>query len=163
MLDFDPKILIVQIITFLLGMILIWKVFIKMFLGMIDKRAAEVKAALENAEKNRADTEEMKAEYLKHLEEIEKRVQEAIKDATKEGIEVKNEIILKARQEAKNILDKTYEKIGIEKDKMLKELRTEVVKMSVSIAEKVIKENITKKVDDKLVDEVLSEIEKGGG
>ncbi|MEI7904615.1 MAG: F0F1 ATP synthase subunit B [Candidatus Firestonebacteria bacterium] len=163
MLDFDPKILIVQIVTFLLGMILIWKVFIKMFLGMIEKRAAEVKTALENAEKNKADTEEMKAEYLKHLEEIEKRVQEAIKDATKEGIEVKNEIILKARQEAKNILDKTYEKIGIEKDKMLKELRTEVVNMSISIAEKVIKENITKKVDDKLVDEVLSEIEKGGG
>ena len=161
MLEFDPKILIVQIITFLIGMLLIWKVFIKMFLGMIEKRAAEVKATLENADKNRLDSETLKAEYQKHLNDIEMRIQQAIKDATKEGIEVKNDIILRARQEAKTILDKTYEKIDLEKEKMLKELKDEVVKMSVNIAEKVIKENITKKVDEKLINEVLSEIEKG--
>jgi len=161
MLEFDPKILIAQLVTFIIGMILIWKIFIKMFLRMIDKRAADVKAAIEQAEKNRIDAETLKAEYQKHLDEIEKKIQQAVTAATKEGIEVKNDIILKARQEAKAILDKTFEKIDLEKEKMLKELKAEVVNMSVSLAEKVIKENITKKVDERMLDEVLADIEKG--
>jgi F-type H+-transporting ATPase subunit b len=159
-LSLDLWTLIAQIITFIIGMVLIYFIFVKYFVGLIDKRAAEVKATVENAEKTRLTAESLRAEYQKNLEEIEKRIQQAVKEATKEGLEVKNDIILKARQEAKDILEKTYEKISLEKEKMLKELKDEVVDMSVLLAEKIIKENITKKVDGKLVDEVLAEIEK---
>ncbi len=162
MLNFEPYILLVTIITFLIGMVLIWNVFLKRFLRVLEDRAAGVKDNIESAEKNKTEAESLRLEYQKHLDEIDKKVQRAIKDATKEGIELKNEIILKARQEAKNVLDKTYEKIDLEKEKMLKELKTEVVNMSVTIAEKIIKENLSHKVNDRMVDEVLAEIERGG-
>jgi F-type H+-transporting ATPase subunit b len=162
MLDLDVKIIVIQLVTFLVGMVLIWKFFVKYFLDIIAKRAADVKSVIEQAENNNREAEKLKAEYMKHIDDIEKQIQQAIKDATKEGIDVKNEIILKARQEAKAILDRTYEKIGLEKEKMLKELKNEVVNMSVNLAEKLIKEKIGGKVDDRLVDEALAEISKGG-
>ncbi len=162
MLNFEPYILLATIITFLIGMVLIWNVFLKRFLKVLEDRAAGVKENIESAEKNKTESENLRLEYQKHLDEIDKKVQQAIKDATKEGIELKNDIILKARQEAKDVLDKTYEKINLEKEKMLKELRIEVVNMSVAIAEKLIKENLSHKVNDRIVDEVLAEIEKGG-
>ncbi|MFH1824757.1 MAG: F0F1 ATP synthase subunit B [Candidatus Firestonebacteria bacterium] len=158
MLDIDWKILAIQIVTFIIGMVLIWKVFVKYFLKILSERATNIKQTLNNIEQQKNEVQKLKGDYEKNLAEIDKKIQEGVKIATKEGIEVKNEIILKAREEAKAILDKTYEKIEIEKEKMFKELRTEVANLAVSIAEKVIRESIDKKTQEKLIDGILEEI-----
>jgi F-type H+-transporting ATPase subunit b len=156
----DWSILIIQIITFIIGMVLIWKIFVKYFLKILSERASSIKQTLSDIDKQKIEVEKLKLEYQRNLEEIDKKIQEGVRIATKEGIEVKNEIILKAREEAKAILDRAYEKIELEKEKMLKELRAEVANLAVSIAEKVIKESINKKTQEKLIDEILQEIGK---
>ncbi len=162
MLNFDAYILLATIVTFILGMVLIWNVFIKRFIKALEDRAAGIKDNIESAEKSKSEAEKLRLEYQNNLDEIDKKMQLIIKDATKTGIDLKNEIIQKARQEAKDVLDKTYEKIDLEKEKMLKELKTDVVNMSVNIAEKLIKENLSAKVNDRMVDEVIAELEKDG-
>ena len=68
--------------------------------------------------------------------------------------------MLRAREEAKLLLVKTGEKLEIEKEKMLKEMRIEITNLALSIAEKVLKENVGKQQQEKLVADLLKELEK---
>lgn len=159
-LNVDIGILVIQVITFLLGMILIWQIFLKKFSTKLKERSDYIKNTLESVAQQKIEVETLKADFQKQLETIDKKFQEKIREATKEGSEIKNDIILRAREEAKLLLEKTGEKLEIEKEKMLKEMRIEVTNLGLSIAEKVIKETIDKSHQEKLVEELLKELEK---
>ena len=159
-LNVDIGILVIQVITFLLGMILIWQIFLKKFSTKLKERSDYIKNTLESVAKQKIEVEDLKADFQKQLETIDKKFQEKIREATKEGSEIKNDIVLRAREEAKLLLEKTGEKLEIEKEKMLKEMRIEVTNLALAMAEKVIKEHIDKNRQEKLVEELLKELEK---
>ncbi len=159
-LNVDLGILIIQVITFLLGMILIWQVFLKKFSKKLSERSAHIKDTLDEIAKQKIEVEALKADFQKQLETIDKKFQDKIREATKEGSEIKNDLVLRAREEAKLLLVKTGEKLEIEKEKMLKEMRIEITNLALSIAEKVLKENVGKQQQEKLVADLLKELEK---
>ena len=159
-LNIDLGILAIQVITFLLGMILIWQVFLKKFSKKLAERSDYIKNTLESVARQKIEVEALKADFQKQLETIDKRYQEKIREATKEAMDIKNDIVLQAREESKSLLEKTGEKLEIEKEKMLKEMRIEVTNLALAIAEKVLKENIDKNRQEKIVEELLKEFEK---
>ncbi len=159
-LNVDLGILAIQVITFLLGMILIWQVFLKKFSKKLAERSDYIKNTLESVARQKIEVEALKADFQKQLETIDKRYQEKIREATKEAMDIKNDIVLQAREESKSLLEKTGEKLEIEKEKMLKEMRIEVTNLALAIAEKVLKENIDKNRQEKIVEELLKEFEK---
>ncbi|OGF45150.1 MAG: ATP synthase F0 subunit B [Candidatus Firestonebacteria bacterium RIFOXYA2_FULL_40_8] len=159
-LSIDLPLILINLGTFLIGMVLIWFVFLKGFSKKMQDRADLIKNTIDSAEKQKIDVEKLKADYEKQIETIEKKFQEKIREATKEGHEIKNDIILKAREEAKELLEKTKEKLAIEKEKMLKEMRLEVANLGISIAEKVIKQSINKEAQDKIIADITKEVEK---
>ncbi|OGF47599.1 MAG: ATP synthase F0 subunit B [Candidatus Firestonebacteria bacterium RIFOXYC2_FULL_39_67] len=158
-LSVDLPLILINIATFLAGMVLIWFVFLKGFSKKMQDRTDLIKNTIDSAEKQKIDVEKLKAEYEKQLETIEKKFQEKIREATKEGNEIRNDIVLKAREEAKELLEKTKEKLDIEKEKMLKEMRIEVATLGITIAEKVIKQSINKETQDKIVEDIIKEVE----
>lgn len=159
-LNVDLGILVIQVITFLLGMILIWQVFLKRFSKKLTERSDYIKDTLDSVARQKIEVEALKADFQKQLEKIDKTFQEKIREATKEGSEIKNDIVLRAREEAKLLIEKTGEKLEIEKEKMLKEMRIEISNLALSIAEKALKEKIAKHYQKKLVEDLLKEIEK---
>ena len=159
-LNVDLGILAIQVITFLLGMILIWQVFLKKFSKKLAERSDYIKTTLDSVALQKIEVEALKADFQKQLETIDKRYQEKIREATKEAMDIKNDIVLQAREESKLLLEKTGEKLEIEKEKMLKEMRIEVTNLALAIAEKVLKENIDKIRQEKIVEELLKEFEK---
>ena len=58
------------------------------------------------------------------------------------------------------LLEKTKEKLGIEKEKMLKEMRLEVAGLGIKIAEKVIKESVNKETQDRIIADIVKEVER---
>ncbi|OGF51567.1 MAG: ATP synthase F0 subunit B [Candidatus Firestonebacteria bacterium GWA2_43_8] len=159
-LSVDLPLILIQLGTFLLGMVLIWFVFLKGFSKKMQDRADLIKNTIEAAEKQKIDVEKLKLDYENQLETIEKKYQEKIREATKEGTEIKNSIVLQAREEAKVLLEKTKEKLGIEKEKMLKEMRLEVAGLGIKIAEKVIKESVNKETQDRIIADIVKEVER---
>ena len=159
-LSVDLPLILIQLGTFLLGMVLIWFVFLKGFSKKMQDRADLIKNTIEAAEKQKIDVEKLKLDYENQLETIEKKYQEKIREATKEGSEIKNSIVLQAREEAKVLLEKTKEKLGIEKEKMLKEMRLEVAGLGIKIAEKVIKESVNKETQDRIIADIVKEVER---
>ena len=127
--------------------------------GMVEKRNRRISDSLEAAR--------MAEEALAHLTEEKDRVlaetrleQERL---MKEAVAERDRVILqaqtKAREEADRILAETRERIQEEKEAAIKELRNEVALISMSIAEKVVRKELSagagqKELVDRLVDKV---------
>ncbi len=127
--------------------------------GMVEKRNRRISDSLEAAR--------LAEEALAHLEEEKDRVlvetrmeQERL---MKEAAAERDRMILRAqtqaREEAEKILAETREKIQEEKESAMRELRNEVALLSISIAEKVVRKELSsadgqKDLVNRLVDEV---------
>ena len=64
--------------------------------------------------------------------------------------------------QSQELLRQAEERIAIEKAKAFKELRQEVVNLSVGIAEKTIREALTPELNQRLVANALDQMEKKG-
>ncbi|MEK6647123.1 MAG: F0F1 ATP synthase subunit B [Candidatus Firestonebacteria bacterium] len=159
MVDIDLKILLVQLATFLLGLVLLWKIFYKRLTKIMETRSEKIKSDIENAEKFKTEMNELKQKYEKELGSIEVKLQELTRQAIKEGQIIKEEIISTAREEAKQTILQTKEKLGMEKEKTLKEIKDEIINISMSAAEKILKQNLNKETNKKLVEDFITQIE----
>ena len=127
--------------------------------GMVEKRNRRISDSLEAAR--------MAEEALAHLTEEKDRVlaetrleqERLMKEAAAERDRVILQAQTKAREEADKILADTRERIQEEKEAAIKELRNEVALISMSIAEKVVRKELStgagqKELVDRLVEKV---------
>jgi F-type H+-transporting ATPase subunit b len=66
---------------------------------------------------------------------------------------------LKAKKEADGQLEKAKNQISVEKDKALLEIRQEVVDLSIAVAEKIIKKNISKDDNASIIEDSLNKLD----
>ena len=72
---------------------------------------------------------------------------------------LKEDIVLKAKKEADGQLEKAKNQISVEKDKALLEIRQEVVDLSITVAEKIIKKNISKDDNASIIEDSLNKLD----
>ena len=73
---------------------------------------------------------------------------------------LKDETLDVAKEQAKQIASEAEKQINIEKDKAIAEIKSEVVNLSMRIAEKLINKNISPEDNKALIDESLSNVEE---
>jgi F-type H+-transporting ATPase subunit b len=136
----------------LLGLILYRPV-----MKMLDERSKRIKESMERAEAT-------KEEYAHAEEEVKRLVSKAREDgqalvtqATQIGERLKEEAKDGAREEAQAIIERTRAELQEERDRIIDDLRREFVDISISAAEKVIKETLDKKMHRRLIEEALEE------
>ncbi len=71
---------------------------------------------------------------------------------------MKESTLLKAKEEAVTNLEQAKEQIQVEKDKAIAEIKGEVVGLSLSIAEKLVKKNLNEEDNKSLINESLKHI-----
>lgn len=134
-----------------------WPVIIK----MMDKRASTIDEGVENAREAKEQLENARAEADKYMREAQARQQDMLRDAAK----MKTEIIEQARKEAAVAAQREMDAAKIAIDQARKEaesqLRNEVGKFSIEIAEKMMRTKMNSdKAQTELVNKLLDEIEK---
>ena len=67
---------------------------------------------------------------------------------------------MKAKKEADGQLEKAKNQISVEKDKALLEIRREIVDLSITVAEKIIKKNISKDDNASIIEDSLNKLDK---
>jgi F-type H+-transporting ATPase subunit b len=124
---------------------------------MLDERSKRIKESMER-------TEATKEEYARAEEEVKKLISKAREDgqalvsqASQMGERLKEEAKEGARKEAQVIVDRTRVELEEERDRIIDDLRREFVDISISAAEKVIKETLDKERHRKLIEETLEE------
>ncbi len=157
--DFSPGLFIVQTIL-LLGLIfLLVKFAWKPIMNSLDERETGIQDALAAAEKARADMQNLQADNEKMIQEARAEREAMLKEAR----EIKDKMIADSKEQAKIEGDKMIQQAQatIESEKMaaVAEIKGQVAELSVSIAEKLIKEQLAGKDKQmKLVDTLLGDI-----
>ena len=112
----------------------------------------ELDREVDLASKKKRDEEE-------RLKSLEGGVEERRKRATDDAASLRTQLAKEAEEAAARAMQKAKLEAEIEHQKMLLELRNEVVAVSFDAAETVLKEKVTREVQDRLVDRFLEDIE----
>jgi len=145
-------------ITFLLLLFILRKFAWKPILGAVSDREEGIKKALASAEKARLEMQNLQADNERILKEARAEREALLKEAR----EIKAKIVADAKDEAQTQANKMIEQaqiaIASEKKSAMAELKNHVASLSVEIAEKMVREQLSSKDKQlKLVEELLGE------
>jgi vacuolar-type H+-ATPase subunit H len=93
-------------------------------------------------------------------EEARAEAQTILSEGKAASAKLKDEILNDAKEKAKSIAADATKQIQVEKEKAIAEIKSEVVNLSLSVAEKLIKKNLSAEDNKVLIDESLSHVKK---
>jgi F-type H+-transporting ATPase subunit b len=148
-----------QTILFGLLLFLLWKFAWKPILNAVNDREDGIKDALAAAENAKKEMQNVTADSEKLLKEARAERETLLKEAR----EIKDRLIAESKDQAKVEGDKMIKQaqatIESEKKAAVADIKNQVAELSVNIAEKVIKEQLSNKDKQlKLVDDMLGDI-----
>lgn len=148
-----------QTVLFGLLLFLLWKFAWKPILNAVNEREDGIKDALAAAEDAKKEMQNVTADSERLLKEARAEREAMLKEAR----EIKNKLIADSKEQAKVEGDKMIKHaqaaIESEKKAAVADIKSQVANLSVEIAEKVIKEQLSDKSKQlKLVDDLLGDI-----
>jgi F-type H+-transporting ATPase subunit b len=146
LLKVDPGLLLWTIITFIVLVLIMWRAAWKPLVDALDVRAEKVRSDIENAEKNRIESEQLLAEHERMMDRAKEEATKIIAEGKSDAEKLKDSIVARANSEAKELTERAKKEIFLAKEKALDELKAEVVILSTEIASKIIAKNL--KPDD---------------
>jgi len=128
-LGIEPKLLIAQIVNFLIIVFVLSKLLYKPILSMLEKRKKEIEEGLKLTEKMREEEEKFQQKKQKMLETTRGEAASILEEARKQAKEEEKEIIAVAHKEADIIIVKgkaEAERVRIEMEKGVKKSAIEL-------------------------------------
>ena len=160
LVQLDPGLFVWTILTFLLLLTVLTKFAWNPLLKMLKDREELIRSSLEDAEKAQTELAKLNAEGEKIINKARAEAQEILSQCKSSAATLKEEILKDAKEKAKVIADNAEKQILVEKEKAIEEIKSEVVNLSLSVAEKLIKKNISVEDNKALIDESLSQVKK---
>ena len=157
--DFSPGLFIILTVLLLILIGLMVKFAWKPILNSLEERESGIEDALAAAENAKKEMQNLQADNKKLLKEAVAERDQLMKEAR----EMREKIIAEAKDDAKEVTQTLIENaqaaIAQEKQAAIAELKKNVADLSISIAESVIKKELTSKEDQlKHVEEILKDV-----
>lgn len=154
-----------NLITFLTQIIstLILFLFLKRLVwqpmrDFLAQRSEVIVGELEGAKQARLDAEKLKEEYTADLKHAKDEAGKIVENARQRALETKENIISEAEREAQYKLEKAKKDIEQERSKAEEELKSQIIDIALSAAEKLVDENIDEMKNRKLIDKFIKEV-----
>ncbi|GAB1857958.1 F0F1 ATP synthase subunit B [Flavobacteriaceae bacterium MHTCC 0001] len=156
--DFSVGLFFMQAIILLIIILLMRKFAWKPILNALEERETGIEDALKSAENAKVEMQNLKADNEKLLKEARAERETLLKEAR----DMKNKIIedakTEAQQEASKLMAQAQASIETEKKAAIADLKSQVANLSIDIAEKVVKEELSNKgKQEKLVESLLGD------
>ncbi|PKK82300.1 MAG: ATP synthase F0 subunit B [candidate division Zixibacteria bacterium HGW-Zixibacteria-1] len=155
---------IYQILTHMIGfLITVWllkKFAWKPLLNMMDERRQKIIDEFKKIDDSRAEVENMKNDYEGRLKNIDAERRQKISEAVNEGNKVASEIKVKAQEESRDIVNRTTEQLERDVAKAKVQLKEEMIRITLTAAEKILHEKLDEKKERELIGEFIDNIEK---
>ncbi len=158
MLNPNPGLIIWTIVTFVLLLLILRKVAWKPLLEILFKREESVKSALDKAEKAQSDAERIFRENQKALERASVEGQKILNESRIFAEKLKDDIIDKANQQSRKMLDAAKEEIVRDTEAAMFQLRSEIATIAIGAAGKIIDETLDENKHRRLVDSYMKEL-----
>ena len=160
LVQLDPGLFIWTILTFLVLLGVLAKFAWNPLLKMLKDREDLIRSSLEDAEKAQTELANLNAEREEIINKARSEAQSILSEGKVAASKLKDETLKAAKDQAKSILTDAEKQIRIEKHKVIEEIKSEVVDLSLSVAEKLIKKNISREDNQTLIDESLENVMK---
>ncbi len=160
MLDINPGLMVWTITTFILLVFVLGKFAWKPLLQSLHAREKEIADALQKAEEAKRDAEKMMQENKAAMEKVGNETARLLAESRTIAEQMKNDIISRANENAKKMLEQAKDEITREKDAALLQLRSEVADLAVTAAEKILDESLDTPKQKKMIDKVLQQLQK---
>ncbi len=124
---------------------------------VMDKRERDINRDIDEAEEAKLNAQKLEEENKKTLKQTQDEVQRILEDARVQARKQHEEIIHEANIRANGMIETAQSEINSEKERALADINNQVSELSVLIASKVLKKEISEQDQKELVDKYLKE------
>jgi len=154
-LGIDYKLLIAQIVNFLVLLFVLYKFAYGPIVAMLEKRQKKIEQGLADAEAAKKNLEKSEEKQKEILKKARTETKEIVAKAHIQAEKSKSEMAAEAKAQAEKIIADAKVQIEREKRKMLGEIKSEIGGLVVAAAEKIIDEKLDGEKDKKLIEKSL--------
>src|SRR2546426_3310538 len=154
--------LVAQLVSFTLLLVVFRAFLYKPVIRMLDERKKRIQEGLDASEEAKRRLSQTEQEVAKELEKARQQGQEQVAQAQQIAARIQEEARQGARQEADQLLARAKNEIDLQRDSAIAELRREFAGLTITAAERVIKEELDPEKHRRLIQEVLAEAPSAG-
>lgn len=125
---------------------------------MIDDRQKEIDQLYADAAGAKQEAETLRDDYSQKLAEAKDTSARIVSEATQEANRRGEEIVRQARQDAEALREKAGADIALERKKALNEVKGDISRIALDIAEKVVERELDEKDQERLIDGFLRDM-----
>ncbi len=155
-LGIDWKLFIAQLINFSILVFVLYKYAYRPVLKILDERTKKIEKGLMDAEKSNKKLKEIEQEEKEVLIKAKKEAKNIINKAEEQAEINKAELVKVAEKESEKIIQKAKKVANEQKDKMMTEVKAEVSGLVAIAVEKIIDEKINDEKDMDIIKKVIS-------
>lgn len=159
-LGVDVRLLVVQMIAFLILLWVLTKFVYPVLSGMLEKREATIREGIEAAQDAEKKADEAKAEVAATLENARKQATKIMASAKNEAASVLEAASVTANERTERMIAKANNDIERQVESARKALRDETVGLVALATEKVVGATVTEKVDHKVIENALKNVKE---
>lgn len=155
----DPGLFLWTILTFLVLLVLLAKFAWKPLLALLDRREEMIRQSLDDADKAKQELQRLQQESKEILSKARVEAQSILAKSRSQAEKLKGELRQEAKVQADSILRDAEKQIQVETEKAIAVIKNEVVDLSLLVASKLIKKNLSKEDNQSLIEESLKQVE----
>lgn len=154
-----------MIVIFAVVFFILAKYAFPVIIRMVDERKRYIDESLESARLANEQLAQVKSESERLLTQAREEQAQILKDAVATRDRMLKEAQTRAQAEAKRALDETRQQIIAEKESAINDIRRQVAVLSVDVAEKILRKDLTGEKEhieliDRLLDEMIQKPDK---
>ena len=144
-------------VTFLILMVVLYKVAWKPILAALELREGRIRKALEDLEKARSETATLEARQKQLLQETETRTRKMLDDARQAALDTAHQVESRERDEAKALVSQAQQEIQGAVERARADLRREAGGLAIAAATRILGENMDTGKNRELVEKLIQE------
>jgi len=157
-LGIDPKLVLVQVVGFLIFLWLMTRFVYKPIFGILEERQNNIKETYDQLDADREAMLKTRREYEQRLADIENQARERIQAAVKEAQELRASIIEEANKKAQSSIQAGLATLESERARTLVELRAQVADLAIEAATRVVGESLDNARQRALVNDFIASV-----
>ena len=154
----DTTLVILTWISFFALLAILHRFAWKPILAGLKQREDYIRKSLDDADKIKSQLAEVEAAKGAILDEAKERANTIIEQSRKMGNDLAGQIEQRAKKNAEEIISSAHEEIEGERERVRNALKKESAQTAVSLAEKILKENLDTKKNRDLINQAIKDV-----
>jgi F-type H+-transporting ATPase subunit b len=148
--------LIWQIVAFGLLIFLLQRFLYRPVLRMLDERRSRIDQSMRDAQTAAEKASAAQAEFERRITESKKEAQAILAQANDTSAKLKEELLIEAREQARQLVEKAKEEIEAERARTMGQLEKQVADLAITVSQRVIGESLSEETQRRLIGDFLN-------